>query len=85
MRQHFETTLKNMRQPKQSIYGGYPAIEGTYGTVQLPYRDWTGSTSSSVLDQLFGSENGCCGIINNSGTVKMWVKSSSGWKSEQLS
>ena len=58
---------------------------GTYGTVQLPYRDWTGSTSSSVLDQLFGSENGCCGIINASGTVKMWVKSSSGWKSEQLS
>ena len=58
---------------------------GTYGTVQLPYRDWTGSTSSSVLDQSFGSENGCCGIINASGTVKMWVKSSSGWKSEQLS
>lgn len=25
------------------------------------------------------------GIINASGTVKMWVKSSSGWKSEQLS
>jgi hypothetical protein len=55
---------------------------GNAGTNQLPYISSTMNTPSSlVLDQWFGSENGCCGIqyYSSGSQHRFWAKSNGSW------
>lgn len=55
---------------------------GNAGTNQLPYISSTiNAPSSLVLDQWFGSENGCCGIqyYSSGPSHRFWAKSNGSW------